>query len=81
VAEQERMIRDAKPGDIVSYVETAEKAPAVGIRVTIFAFPRGNPKAPSVTGHRVDEDGPWEVLRVEPIEGKPDRVKVYIRAC
>ena len=80
MAEQERMIRDAKPGDILTYVATTEKAPAVGTRLTIFAFPQGNPKIPSVTGHRVDERGPWEVIRVEPIPDRPGMVRISIRA-
>ena len=64
-------IEQARPGDVVSYTEDADKAPPVGARMTIVVLPD------RTSSHLPNDNGPWQVANVEP--GAAGRVKVYIR--
>ena len=71
----------ATPDDVLSFEIEAEPMPRVGMRFAMVRCPRERTDDLLRTGHVQRDDVPWEVFRVEPVEGKPDRVTVYIRAC
>ncbi len=76
--DQRHLIAGARPGDMLSYVEVEGRAPAVGTRMTIFAV-RDAGTRKIVGGHRANDDGPWEVIRVGPSGTAEGMVTVHIR--
>ena len=77
--EQERMLTGHKPGDIIAFVEDAERAPSVGTRLAIYIAPRVSAASPLMTSHVSTPAGPWEVAEVVPLDDAR-RVKVYLVA-
>jgi len=78
--EQERIISRPRPGDVIRYDAEAAKAPAIGELIKISIRPREWRGAPLRFTPQPSLFGGWEVHGVEPIEGKPGRVTVAIRA-
>ena len=66
-------VERAKPGDVVSCRVEADKAPPVGMRMTIVVLPDRS------SSHLPSDNGPWEVVQAELDPGDPGRAKVYIR--
>ena len=74
----EYVLGDARPGDAISYVEDVDRAPTVGMRLTVVAFPSGSPERPPIVGYRVAEWGAWEVIGVEADRAAPTCAKVCL---
>jgi hypothetical protein len=73
-------VTNPRPGEIMTYEDDARSAHKVGERVELQAMRISTGSGgPSAAGPEPAPTAPWEVIRIEPIEGSADRVKVYLK--
>ncbi len=74
-------IAGPKPGDVLSFEDSAVVAPALGARMTtLLTFPRESPDQPSKADFLPSDAGRWEVVYVKHLANKLGTVRVYIKA-
>jgi hypothetical protein len=66
------VLRQTNPGEVVPYRELADRAPSVGVRMTLVPLPEGG------MGWHPNDIGPWEVVSVEPIPDDALQVRVFV---
>ncbi len=74
-------IAGPKPGDVLSFEDSAVAAPALGARMTtLLTFPRESADQPSRTDFRPSDAGTWEVVYIKQLANKHGTVRVYVKA-
>jgi hypothetical protein len=72
-------LRQAKPGDVLSFQVPEADAPAIGLRMISVILPKEPDGGPTKTSWLGSDHGPWEVVKLEPSPDHIGHIKVSIR--